>query len=255
MFFTGTAYIGIDPTAGHKPFSYAALDEELKIMVMGHGSLDEILAFVAGQHQAVVAVSAPRRPSQKLMAKAEIRDRLVPPPHPGRWTDFRLAEYLLRQHRISCTQTPSNEKNCPAWMRMGFQLYQRLESMDFQPYPAPKSALQWLEVYPHASYAALLGLIPLPKHTLEGRMQRQLALFHLHVDLADPMELVQGITRRNLLEGTLPDIHLRDAGELDALVAAYTAWQASKNPDQVSSVGDAAEGLVFLPVAELKRRY
>lgn len=86
-------------------------------------------------------------------------------------------------------------------------------------------------------------------------MQRQLALFHLHVDLADPMELVQGITRRNLLEGTLPDIHLRDAGELDALVAAYTAWQASKNPDQVSSVGDAAEGLVFLPVAELKRRY
>src|SRR5512136_1907303 len=129
MFFRGSSFIGLDPTAGRKPFSYAALDSSLRLTALGSGTLDEVLAFTAGQNEALVAVCAPRRPNQRLMEQAEVRDNLNPPPRPGRWSNFRLVEYLLRQHNISCYKTPSEVKACPGWMQMGFHLYQRLEKM------------------------------------------------------------------------------------------------------------------------------
>ena len=255
MFFTESSYLGIDPTAGHKPFAYAALDDHLRLTALGRGSQEEVLAFMAGQHQAIVAVCAPRRPSQHLMERTDVRDNLNPPPHPGRYMSFRIAEYMLRQHRISCYKTPADEKACPNWMKMGFSLYKRLERMGYQPYPTRDATLQWLEVYPHASYCTLLGRIPLPKNTLEGRLQRQMVLHNLKIDLPDPMELVKGITPQLLLEGALPLDRLYNQGELDALVAAYTAWQAANHPKQITALGEASEGVVFLPVAELKRHY
>jgi hypothetical protein len=242
-------------TAGHKPFAYVALDNDLHLTTVGRGSLDEVLTVMAGQHQAIVAVCAPRRPSQHLMERPELRDSLNPPPRHGRWMNFRLAEYLLRQHRISCYKTPADEKVCPNWMKMGFTLYRRLERMGYQPYPSQGSALQWLEVYPHASYCSLLGRVPLPKNTLEGRIQRQLVLHHHKMDVPDPMDLIKGITPKRLLEGNWPLDKLYSQGELDALVAAYTAWQAANHPKQITALGEASEGLVFLPVGELKRHY
>jgi predicted RNase H-like nuclease len=203
----------------------------------------------------LVAVCAPRRPSQGLMDRTEIRDSLNPPPRPGRWMNFRLAEYLLRQHGISCYKTPPDEHACPNWMQMGFHLYARLEQIGYHAYPSPESARKWLEVYPHASYCTLLGHIPLPKHTLEGRLQRQLLLHKHKLSVPDPMEFIHGITPQRLLQGSLQMDTLYTQGELDALVAAYTAWQAASHPDQVTSLGDASEGVVVLPVAELKRHY
>ena len=255
MFSSGSSFIGIDPTAGHKPFAYAALDDNLRLNALGGGSLEDVLAFTAGQRQAMVAVCAPRRPSQRLMERTVVRDSLNPPPRPGRWMNFRLVEYLLRQHRISCYKTPSDEKACPNWMQMGFHLYRRLEQMGYQAYPSNKPALQWLEVYPHACFCTLLGHIPLAKNTLEGRIQRQLVLHKQKIGIPDPMDFVKAITAHNLLQGSLPLDNLYTQGELDALVAAYTAWQAANYPNQTTLLGDASEGLVILPVAKLKRHY
>ena len=69
------------------------------------------------------------------------------------------------------------------------------------------------------------------------------------------MDVIKGITSRHLLQGSLPMDNLYNQGELDALVAAYTAWQATNHPKQITALGDATEGVVFLPVAELKRHY
>lgn len=254
MFTDQVTYIGIDPTAGHKPFSYAALDHRLGLLVLGQGTLDEILAFCGGQSQAVAAVCAPRRPNQHLMEREEVRQRISPSPKPGRWTGFRVAEYLLRQHHISTYKTPAEEQDCPAWMRMGFQLYRRLEGFGYQPYPS-EAPLQWLEVYPHACYCVLLGQVPLPKNTFEGRIQRQLALVEQQLEVPDPMDLFEEITRYRLLQGILPLDELYSQGELDALAAAYTAWLAATQPGKVTLLGDPAEGVVILPAAELKRHY
>ncbi|MBN2147531.1 MAG: DUF429 domain-containing protein [Anaerolineales bacterium] len=255
MFLTNATFMGIDPTAGQKPFAYAALDNNLRLLALGEGNIDDILAFAAGQHQAVAAVCAPRRPNQGLMERQQVRQRLTPPPRPGRWGDFRLVEYQMRQHHIGCPRTPASEQSCPGWMQMGFTLYRRLEEMGYQAYPSQEPNLQWLEVYPHACFCAMLGVIPFPKQTLEGRVQRQLVLFGRKLNIPDPMDIFEEITPHRILQGILPLETLYRPGELDALVAAYTAWLAINHPEQTSTLGDAEEGLVILPAAELKRHY
>jgi hypothetical protein len=255
MFFDRTTFIGIDPTAGRKPFVYAALDGDLHLLALGQGEMDEVLAFVAGQHQAAVAVCAPRRLNQRIMQREDVRQQLSPPPKPGRWTNFRLAEYLLRLHNISSPKTPSREKDCPNWMRMGFILFQRLEGLGYQAYPTENSDHVSLEVYPHACFTTLLGVAPFPKYTLEGRLQRQLALHEQKIAVSDPMRFFEEITRHRLLRGVLVDESIYSAGELDALVAAYTAWKAVRNPKEITCLGDPEEGQIVLPVNELKNRY
>lgn len=253
--FYSTTFIGIDPTAGQRPFAYAALDHELHLLALGHGSLDDVLAFAAGQRQAYVAVSAPRRPNQGLLAQEEFRLRLSPSPRPGRWTDFRLVEYQLRQHNLSIPQTCGRESDCPNWMQVGFHLYRRLEGLGYAGFPCPDEMCQMLEVYPHACYAALLGVTPFPKITLEGRIQRQLSLHEQKLRVPDPMRIFEEITRHRLLNGVLPLDDLYSPDELDALVAAYTAWLAALHPERTLLLGDPGEGQIVLPAAELKPRY
>jgi hypothetical protein len=69
------------------------------------------------------------------------------------------------------------------------------------------------------------------------------------------MRLFEEITRHRLLQGILPLQDLYTPGELDALVAAYTAWMAALHPDQITMFGQPEEGQLVLPVAELKRHY
>jgi hypothetical protein len=256
MFYTNTTFIGIDPTAGQKPFAYAALDRELDLLALGQGEMDEVLAFVAGQRQAVVAVCAPQQPNQGLMAQEDYRQSLSPSPRPGRWLNFRVVEYLLRQHNISIPQTAAGEQDCQNWMRMGFQLFRRLKTLGYHLYPADGTEkLQMMEIYPHACYTALLGLLPFPKNSLEGRLQRQLVLHEQRLDVPDAMRIFEEITRYRLLNGMLALDNLYLPGELDALVAAYTAWLAITKPQESMVLGDPKEGQIVLPVPELKERY
>ncbi len=248
-------FIGIDPTAGSKPFAYAALDSDLRLLALGHGDMEEAAAFASGQREASVAVCAPRRPAQRVLERAEVRETLSPPPRPGRWAGFRLAEYQLRQRNIACIKTGEDEAACPAWMRSGFTLYQRLETFGYRAYPASEAALQWLETYPHACFCALLGLTPFPKDTLEGRIQRQLVLYDQKLRIPDPMDLFEEITRHRLLQGVLPLKDLYTAEELDALAAAYTAWMAVRHPERLTVLGHLDEGQIVLPAAALKDHY
>ena len=255
MFYSNTTYLGIDPTAGDKPLTYVVLDQDRSLLAIGQGDMEEVLAFVAGQRSAVVGVCSPRTPNQGFMDRAEVRDRLAPQPRPGRWRNFRVVEYLMRQHNIYMPQTSAEVEDCPRWMQQGFTLYQRLKNLDYRTYPNKDAAHQVLEVYPHASFSVLLESLPLSKQTLEGRIQRQLILYRCDIDIPDPMYIFEEITRHRLLQGILPIENLYQVEELDALVAAYTAWMAGNQADQVSFIGDPREGEVVLPVAEIMSRY
>jgi Protein of unknown function (DUF429) len=255
MFFTNTTYIGIDPSAGLRPFIYAALDQDLRPMVLGEGKIDDVLAFLAGQRQAIVAIASPRQPNLGVMADGELRRQLSPSPRSGRWVDFRLADYLIRQHNISVPQTPASEEACPNWMRMGFRLYSKLDALGYREYPHADATRQFLEVYPHACFTVMLGLAPFPKTSLEGRIQRQLVLYEQKLKIPDPMLFFEEITSHRLLNGVLPVEHLSSPGELDALVSAYTAWVAGNHPDQLTLLGDVREGQVAIPSRNLKPHY
>ena len=140
-------------------------------------------------------------------------------------------------------------------MRQSFQLFRRLGEMGYRDFSPDAADRCLLEIYPHACYSALLGRLPFSKNSLEGRIQRQLILVEQELDIADPMGFFEEITRHRILKGMLPYEILCTPGELDALIAAYTAWFAAHYPTQITQLGDPSEGQVTLPISALKNAY
>ncbi len=251
-------FIGIDPTAGRPPMSFAVLNDELDLLQRGAGDLDALLEVVRSQASAVVAVDAPQSPNAGLMKQPARRQSYGLPPKSARWANFKVCEYELRRRGIKLHNTPGEIEAAPKWMQLGFKLYAALRAEGYQPYrPGSATPKQYLEVHPHATFAVLLGHLPLRKDSLEGRMQRQLILYREKVDVPDPLQVLEEITGHHLLEGhlTLPALYTHD--ELDALASAYTAHLALRQPEQVTCVGDGAEGEIVLPVSmtDFKEKY
>jgi len=246
-----TTFIGIDVlTRGRGViFTYTGLDMDLKLLAVGCGGLNDLLAYVGGQVEAFVAINAPRRPNQGLMRQEEVRRQLNPPPPPGSGQDCRLAEYQLRCAGIPTVSTPAAAEDGTAWMRTGFDLFHRLEEFGYCAYPVEGAVRQSLEVAPQASFAVLLEQPPVECEALEGRMQRQLILTERGVKLPDPLEVLEEITRYRILRGSLFFKDIYAPAELDALAAAYTAWVAAVHPEQVILLGNPVEGQVALPGA------
>jgi hypothetical protein len=240
-------FIGIDPSGGRSPFTYAALDRERRLLALGAGELEDVLAFAGGQAAVLAAVNAPAGPNLGLVRKK--LERQAPGPGHSRGLEMRLAEYLLRERGIGVSPTPSRRELCPAWMQMGFALYQQLGKMGYKPYPSVSAPRQWLETHPHAAFCALLGRMPLPKPTLEGRLQRQLALHAAGVGIKDPMDFFEEITRHKILGGNLPMEFIYLPEELDALAAALVACLAGEEGEQIELVGSKEEGRIAVPVS------
>ncbi len=254
MFFNDSVYVGVDPATGRKDFTYAALDGELNLVALADADIDDMLAFLGGHKSAVVAVNAPSSVNHGLVKK-KLESSSLTPGQTFRGVDMRLVEHDLRSRGISVTGTFSREELCPAWMQGGFSFYQKLQKLGFKLFGSEGATHQWLETHPHACFCALLELIPFPKPSLEGRLQRQLKLYDKGLRITDPMDFFQEITRFKLMKGILPTDVLYTPDQLDVLVAAYTAWLAIHRPDEVTNVGDKSEGQMTLPVRELKAKY
>lgn len=121
----------------------------------------------------------------------------------------------------------------------------RIAQAGFQPLAAKKAARQFLETNAQKCFHVLIGRAPMPRRTLEGRLQRELALYEQEIQIPDPMDIFEEITRYKLMQGTLPLENLHTAKELDALVAAYLAWLAVNRPGQIVQQGE-----FVLPVPE-----
>jgi hypothetical protein len=253
MLFTDSVFVGIDPTSGHKSFTYAALDKDLHLLALADGEMEDVIAFLSGQKSATVAVNAPSGVNRGLVREKMKKEMLTP--HQIRGVELRMAEYELRQHGIAVTGTAASAALCPAWIQVGFELYRKLEKMGFQKYPEKDSAYQILETHPHACYCVMAGSVPLSKPSLEGRLQRQLILYEHGIRVKDPMDFFEEITRYKLAKGIWPMELLYLPEQLDALVAAYTAWVAIHRPEHTLSLGDANEGFLVLPEKGLKEKY
>lgn len=248
-------FVGIDPCGGRKPFTWAALDKNGRLVSLQEGELEEVLAFLGGLPAALTAVNAPQRPSQGLARRDEPGQNLPALRSAGRSVEMRLAEQRLRERGIQVSLTPARPALCPNWVQLGFELYRRLESLGFRAYPDSEASHTWFETQPHAVFCALLGQIPLPRPTVEGRLQRQLILYEQGLGIRDPMEYFEELTRHKLLRGALPLEQVYTPEQLDALAAAGTAWLVSRHPEHLIRLGDPAEGQIILPVSELKPKY
>ena len=254
-----SVYIGIDlaplPGRSTRSFTLMTLDSTLRLQAAIQCNQAAAQEYLAKQTDAFVAIASPRRPGMGLMQQADFRRRLTPPPAPGRWKNYRVAEYLLRQHNLPIPAAPASIEKAPAWMRDGFELYTWLAAAGYQDYPHPESPRQLLEAQPHAAYSALLEHQPFARGTLEGRLQRQLILTTLRLRIPDPMVFFEEVTRHKLLHGNLPLQTVYTPTELDALAAAYTAFLAANFPERTCRLGEPEEGQIVLPVTALQETY
>ena len=252
MLFNDSVFVGIDPVSSQKSFTYAALDKGLNLVALADAELDEVTAFLAGQPSATVAINSPSGLNRGLVRriKPEMFKTLR-----SRASGFRVAELDLRERGIAVTGTPSSIGTCPAWVQSGFALYRKLEKMGFKRYPAENAPHLLMETQPHACFCVMSGSLPLPRPSLEGRIQRQLLLYESGLKIRDPMDFFEEITRHKMLKGVWPLELLYSAEQLDTLAAAYTAWMTIHKPEQTTTLGDPREGLIVLPGINLKEKY
>jgi predicted nuclease with RNAse H fold len=252
MLFTDTVFVGIDPASPQKSFTYAALDKGMNLVSLADGELDEVTAFLAGQSSAAVAINSPSGLNRGLVRekKKEMFKTLK-----SRASGFRMAELDLRERGIAVAGTPSTIGTCPAWIQSGFTLYRKLEKMGFKKYPAEKSPYLIMETQPHACFCVLAGGIPQSKLSVEGKLQRQLLLYECGLGIKDPMDFFEEITRHKMIKGLWPLEMLYLPEQLDAMAAAYTAWLAVNKAENISMIGDPAEGIIVLPEKTLKEKY
>ena len=257
MLFTEALFIGIDPTAGSRPMQYAALDRKLRLVALDEAEMEGVLAFIGSLDSAVVGIDAPQSPNHGLMGHADVRRRYNLRPGGSTWSDWRVCEYELRQRNIRLYGTPGEAQEAKGWVKTGFDLFQRLQGSGFRPtiLGEPPAKRSLLEARSHVGYTVLLERRPFLKRTMEGRLQRQLVLHSLAVDVPDPMRVFEEITRYKVLQGQLPLEELYEVEELEALMAAYLAWKATVEPHEVTLVGDPREGEIVLPAVELKPKY
>ena len=238
-----TTFVGVDLSGGHNPFTFAAFDQDRQLITLAGGEVENLLALLGDHPVALVAVNAPPNPNHGLVRQSLEKQT------PGhlRGADLRLAEHELRQRGIHVSATPARETFCPAWLQLGFSLHWELAKMGFKPYPTKDAARQVMETHPHAALYALAGGQPLPKSTLEGRLQRQAILFDKGLRIEDPTEFFEEITRHKLMRGILPMELVYTPEELDALIAAYIAYLAGTEPAALAAFGDKNEGQIYLP--------
>jgi hypothetical protein len=242
-----TAFMGVDPSIQSDLIAYAVIDNHLHPIKVGIGDLDEVMAIVDEQQPAVIGVGAPSRLNQGIMADPVRRAELGISPRRGRPMECRVAEYELLQRDIYIYRTPSQERKAKPWMGKGFTLYGRLKTIGFHSFTGNPKHQQFIEVSPETCYWIWLAGKPMAANTLEGRIQRQLILYELGMDIPDPMLLFEEITRFRLLQGILLEEGLYPPAELQALAGAYISWAMIQRPDEVSFVGDIGEGQIVVP--------
>lgn len=247
-------YVGIEVirTSGRlrRIFVYAAVDQDRQLLAIGQGDHQDLIAYLGGQGQAYAAINASRRPNTGAVNQVPILQESLPFAKPDTKTNIntRLCEYLLGQQGLKIEPTPSKASQCSTRAQRGFKLYRDLESFGFRPYPNQEGAHHSLETRAEAIFWRLLRhKHPLPA-SLEGRIQRQLLLYDAKMPVSDAMDFFMEITRYKLIQGDLPDEDILSFEELNALAAAFIAWQAAHHPEQVELVGDPEEGQIALPV-------
>jgi predicted nuclease with RNAse H fold len=232
----GPVVVGID-IAASRPCTAVAVRCGRTLEVASWRESDERVAgdrgrlfeWLGGLGAVAVGVDAPQRPRRARAAGA---------------SRPRACDADLAARRISIYQVPTRAAASAAgsrlsWMEAGWDIFRELGRRGYEP-PARGSlpgslgqAPAALEVYPHATFVALLGGTPPPKSARAGLRVRVAALRAVGVSWDE----------------------YYDHDSLDALAAAFTAWRFVQG--QATSVGDERDGFIWLPVTahELEPTY
>lgn len=252
---TGSSvFIGIGFTTGGRQNAYAVLDARLKVIRLDKAPRSQFIEAVKEYPGVVCGIQAPLAPAKGLMEDIAYRTRLGVDSRIAARKNYRVCEYELRKRKIAAYSTPPREDAAPFWMQEGWILYDALRREGFVDFPriGPR---RMFETFSQAGFAALIKKKPYTKSGVEGILQRQLILYQEGIDVPDPMAVLEEWTRHRIMVGDLSRRNLYDHDRLDAIMAAYTAFKVSREPDQTVAIGDPTEGQIVLPVPELLESY
>ncbi len=213
-------YLGIDPTTSEsKPSGCAVLDGSAALVYVGRVSTDaEIISLSERWSPEVVAIDSPLFLPRGLCCL----DEDCPHRSCKDWNgEKRVAERELYRQGIRLYWT-TRKTFIKTMIYRSMELRRTLEAQ----------GIPVIEVYPHASKVRLFES-PIPKKTTKAGRQ----------------------WLRDRLEGLVPGLpehgRLLSHDELDAIVAAYTAYLHGQG--QAEAVGDREEGVIYVPRARAAR--
>ena len=155
------------------------------------------------------------------------------------------SEVLARLGQYESSFLAINGSSSRGGQQIQAGLVEELVRAGFHPVSNKSQSRQWLETDAQDCFRALSGHRLFPRRSLEGRLQRSAILYEQGLQLTDPVDMFEEITRYKLIQGILPLENLPSVHELDALAAAYLAWLSINRPGQTVQNG----GLI-LPAPE-----
>jgi len=146
-----------------------------------------------------------------------------------------IVAHLEQYERISLVL---NVPSTPRLLGIYSGFKEKIGQAGFKLYSTKNIQKQLIETNAQDCFRMLIGRKPLPRRTLEGRVQRGLILYQQGLHITDPMDFFEELTSHHILAGVFPNELLHSASELDALVAAYVAWLAINEPGQTRMTGN-----------------
>lgn len=239
-----TTFIGIDVQAIQKPYFYYALNDSLEILACGHGRLGDVLAYLAGQASALVAVNGPIclvRPDS-----APVQGGLFDIDQSNSDGNQRTGDSALASRGFQPAIHLQEGKKVLLWVERSLELTAGIRQLGYEESNSGKSRT-FFETHSDAAYWLVTGSLPYDSRSLEGRLQRQLLLYEFGFTVKDPMTFLEEFTRYRLRTAQIPMGQVLPAHELRALMSAATAWLVDRRPEAVEHFGETCKGEIFLP--------
>ncbi|GAP20005.1 hypothetical protein [Leptolinea tardivitalis] len=239
-----STYIGIDVQAVQKPYFYTALNGNLETIACGHGRLGDVLAYLAGQSTALVAINAPV--SAQIPEDSLYQEGLFSPEQIKQTVVARTGDSELTARGFQFFQPVGNVKKLPLWVERSLELTAGMKQLGYDN-TGERNKRSFFETQSDAGYWLATGTMPYESRSLEGRLQRQLLLYEFGFPLKDPMVFLEEFTRYRLRTSQVPMEQILPAHELRAIFSAATAWLVDMRPDAVECVGQPGQGEIIIP--------
>jgi len=153
----------------------------------------------------------------------------------AKWDIAEALSYLRNYEKSTLViNTPSTKKGREVYA----DLRKKAVQAGYKAYLETSEPKRWLETDAQDCFRALGGHKLLPRRALEGRLQRAAILYEQGLQLTDPVDMFEEVTRYKLIRGILPLENLPSLRELDALVAAYLAWMSLNRPARIVVTGE-----------------